>query len=106
MAQYIETVGIRVLDATLTPVAYEQVADVSSAVGLTPATFDTASYAIIQAQDQNVRWRDDGTDPTTAVGMVLAAGSWMIYTGDLSAIRLIEEAATAVVNVAYYRPAG
>ena len=58
--------------------------------------------ALIQAEDQNVRWRDDGTDPTASVGMLLEAGKDMLYTGDLGAIKFIEEAASAKLNVSYY----
>ena len=50
-----------------------------------------------------MRWRDDGTDPTTSVGMVLtAAGDPYPFSGDLSKIKFIEASATAVLNVAYY----
>ena len=75
----------------------------STAKGLTAATYDGASYAVIQAEDQNVRWRDDGTDPTTSVGMVLAIGQQFAYYGDLSAIKFLEETATAKLNVSYYK---
>ena len=92
-------------DLNLRPKGYQQIADVSSAVGLTvptEANGSKAHYALIQAVTKNVRWRDDGTDPTAAVGVQLAAGDDFWYTGDLSAIKFIEEAASAEVNVAYY----
>jgi len=80
---------------------YQQVTNLTAAVGLTiPAG---ASIALLQVTGQNVRWRDDGTDPTTTVGMVLtAAGDPYPFSGDLSKIKFIEASATAVLNVAYY----
>ena len=91
-------------DVTLVPVNYEQLTSLSSAAGLTAAKYDGASAAVIQAEDQNVRWRDDGTDPTASVGMQLTAGNDIWYTGSFSAIKLIEETASAKLNVTYYRP--
>lgn len=63
---------------------------------------DSAKVAFINTEDQNVRWRDDGTDPTASVGGVLEPGSYFTYTGDLSSIKFIEEAASAKLNVSYY----
>ena len=105
MAQRNNTGPTAVSDNRLVPVGYEQITGISvgNAKGLTAATFSGADFAIIQAEDQNVRWRDDGTSPDATTGMVLAAGSWMVYTGDLSTIEVIEETATAIVNVSYYR---
>lgn len=63
----------------------------------------TARFALIQVEGQPVRWRDDGTNPTAAVGMrLLPTGEGMRYMGDLNAIRFIEEAASGIVNVTYY----
>ena len=85
----------------LNPLGYEQITGLGPAAkALTiPAG---AQRALIQTTGQNVRWRDDGTDPTATVGMQLAAGDSLFYTGDLAAIRLIEDAASATVNVSYY----
>ena len=82
------------------PVGFEQVTSLSSAAALTVPT--GAKVALINTEDQNVRWRDDGTAPTTTVGCVIEPGSYFSYTGDLSAIRFIEETASAKLNVSYY----
>lgn len=95
--------GRIVADAYRAPIGYEQLTGLSSAKGLTPATYEGASYAIIQAEDQNVRWRDDGTNPTTSIGMMLTAEQQIAYFGDLSAIKFLEETASAKLNVSYYR---
>ena len=84
-----------------TPKGYQQITDLSSAVGLTAPV--GATIAFINAQTQAVRWRDDGTDPSATVGQRLAVvDTDFLYNGDLSAIRFFEEAASAVLNVSYY----
>lgn len=88
-------------DQVLVPVAYEQLS-ITTAKGLTSATYGDATRALIIAEDQNVRWRDDGTDPTTAIGMLLAAGKDFMYVGDLSTIKFIAVTGTAELNVSYY----
>lgn len=60
------------------------------------------TYAIIQAEAQAVRWRDDGTDPTAAIGMTIPAGGELRYDGNLAAIRFIQVTAGAILNVSYY----
>jgi hypothetical protein len=87
-----------------TPCGYQQITNVSAAVGLTVPT--TAPQNPIRARiiplTQAVRWRDDGTDPSATVGMPLAAGTELIYEGDLKKIKFFEQAASAQLNVAYY----
>lgn len=93
--------GERIVDGNLTPVGHQQLTSVGSATALTvPAG---ARVAIIQAETKDCRWRDDGTNPTSGVGIILSAtGSPLFYTGTLSAFKIIETAASAKVNVAYY----
>jgi hypothetical protein len=61
-----------------------------------------ANFALIVAETQDVRWRDDGTAPTSTVGMLLKAGVIFQYDGDLSKIKFIETASSAKVNISYY----
>lgn len=80
---------------------YQQITSLSSAVGLDIPV--GAIMALLQAETQDVRWRDDGTDPTGSVGMVLKAGDPpFVYMGDLAAITFIEATASAKLNVTYY----
>ncbi len=82
---------------------HQQLATLTSAIGLTVP--EGCFMALITPETQGVRWRDDGTDPTASVGMPLAAGSTLKYTGGfagLKALRFIEQTATAKLNVAYY----
>lgn len=99
-------------EATLTPVGYAQFTSLAAAVSLaTPAAGITladalaagARLAVIIAETQAVRWRDDGSDPTGSVGMPLATGVQWTYPGNLSAIKFIEQTASAKLNVAYFK---
>lgn len=59
--------------------------------------------ALIQCEAQDVRWTDDpDVTPTAAIGMLLKTNTVLEYTGDLSKLRFIEVAATAILNVHYY----
>ena len=82
------------------PLGYQQITTLTTAVGLTVPP--GAVGAIIVAEAQAVRWRDDGTAPTATVGMPLAVAAALEYAGDLSAIKFIEQTAGAKLNVAYY----
>lgn len=87
------------------PRGFEQLTDLSASAALTPPA-NGASVAVLNAEAQNVRWRDDGEDPTATVGMLLVAGTEFTYQGDLSAIRFIETTAGAQLNVSYYAATG
>ena len=60
------------------------------------------NVALLQAEAQNVRWRDDGGVPTSTVGMLLYAGEIIMYDGDLSKIQFIQTTSGSIINVAYY----
>ena len=93
-----------VIDGTLEVVDFEQITGLSSAKGLTTATYGAGTIALLQAESQPIRWRDAGTDPTASVGMRLTPGSdpWP-YSGSLAAIKFIEEAASGKLNCSYYQ---
>lgn len=74
--------------------------DVTAAQGLTiPAG---ASMALIVPDTQTVMWRDDGTNPTAAIGMPLAVGQALYYTGQLAKFKAISSTGAANINVSYY----
>lgn len=80
---------------------FQQITSLSSATALTIPS--GAQMAIVQAEDQNVRWRDDGTAPTASVGMQLAAGAALQYTAaQLPQLEFIEETSGAILNISYY----
>ncbi len=79
---------------------FESITGLNLAKGLTPPV--GATFAIISPSAQAVRWRNDGVDPTGSVGIPLAALGTLRYGGSLSAIKFIEQAASATLNVSYY----
>lgn len=88
---------------------YQQITSLSSATGLTVPTVDPvtgsnvkANFALITPEGQAVRWRDDGTAPSAAVGMPLAVGVTLQYDGDLSRIKFFEQVGGAKLNISYY----
>lgn len=86
-------------------VGFQQITSLSAASGLTvpkDGNGRPANRAIVHTETQAVRWRDDGTAPSATVGMRLTVGSELLYDGDLTAIKFIEEAASAKLNVSYY----
>lgn len=84
----------------LKPLGHQQITDVSAATSLTvPAG---AQRALLCPQTQAVRFRDDGTDPTATVGIHIGAGERFLYEGNLSTIKLIQEAAGAKLDISYY----
>lgn len=101
MVAPVQQEGQMVIDGIRVPKGYQQLGTLSSAIGLTvPAG---ARVALIQAEAQIVRWRDDGTNPSATVGMPIAAGDTILYNGDLSAIKFFEAAGGAKLNVSYYK---
>jgi len=66
----------------------------------------TGSVVMIQAEAVNVRYRADGVNPTTTVGMLLAAGECHVLNvgeGNISNIKVIGVANNAILNVTAYR---
>lgn len=91
------------------PLGYQQIvaATLVAATKLTvPAPIGgyNPGYAVIQCDVAStaVRWRDDGTAPTTTVGMILSAGQELDYSGDLSMIQFIASTGSPILNVSFY----
>lgn len=68
-----------------------------------------AQYAVIQTETKGVRWRDDGVDPTAAIGQLLPPISvttpvvQLVYNiPGLRKLKIIEVGASALVNVTFY----
>lgn len=92
--------NVRTWDAVLKPLGYVKVTGLSSVQTLSPPA--GARAALIIVETQAVRFRDDGTDPTSTDGMPIAAGGWYWCTTDLSDVRFLELSASATVHVSYY----
>ena len=88
------------LKTTTQCLGYQQITSLSASTALTVP--GGATMALIVSEAQAVRWRDDGTAPTASIGMPLAVGTSLSYDGDLKAIRFIQQAASATLNVSYY----
>lgn len=93
---------------------YKQTTDVSAVKQITdllPAAVVSGGYptanvgfCYVQAESQNCRWRDDGTDPTASVGQLLTAGQTLIVTrGQFNQFRIIEAASGAKINLTAYK---
>lgn len=63
-----------------------------------------ATLASLSIETNTIRYRDDGTAPTSSVGTPLYTGlsSWP-YSGPLTAIRFIPTTGSATVDVCFYR---
>lgn len=91
---------------TYIALGYQQLSSLSSAAALTvPAG---ATIAEICVETASVRYRDDGTNPTTSVGMLVAPASSTIpscfqYGGPLAAIKFIAVSGSPVIDVSYYQ---
>lgn len=81
---------------------FKLVAVGATAVGLAPP--DAAMSALLSVEGGDVRFRDDGTAPTAAVGVRIAAGTVLAVRGkgSLTGIQFIAVAAAATVNVTFY----
>ena len=90
----------QVLDQQMVPMGFEKLATLTSAKGLVNVPAN-AIGALIQAEGEAVRWQDVA-EPTAVLGMLLADGDTLWYTGDLSKIKFFENAATAHINCTYY----
>jgi hypothetical protein len=94
--------GQPVIDGFLEPNGYVQITSLATSVGLGTVPGLT-KLVLIQCEAQNVRWRDDGTDPTTTVGMILEVGQTLVYNGNPQEIEFIEVTAGAILNVTYLK---
>lgn len=88
------------LKSTTVCLGYQQITNLSSAVSLTVPS--GATLAVIAPLTQDIRWRDDGVNPTASVGMPVAAGAYFSYDGDLKQIKFIQQSASAELNISYY----
>lgn len=84
------------------PLGYEQITSLAAATPLTVPP--GATLAIISVSGGPVRYRDDGTPPTTSEGMPIVAGQTFAYSVALGAIEFIQEAAAATLDILYYGP--
>jgi hypothetical protein len=94
-------------DAQLVPSGCFQVsvgAAASTLAALSGAAIPANARVVhMQPEGADIRWRDDGTAPTAAVGSRIYAGTDYPYNGTLSAVQLIAVSGTVTVNLRFYQ---
>lgn len=83
---------------------YKQIAfrQVSGPTGAAIPHINGAVKCSIHVTGQSVRWRADGVDPTASVGEVIAANGTQEFELPSANLKMIQTAATAVLNITYY----
>jgi len=84
------------------PLGFVQVASFSTLQSGLPSPPAGATMAIIAVEGNAIRWRDDGTNATASVGMPVAVGQTLSYTGTFSAFTFIPQTGSATVDISYY----
>ena len=83
------------------PRGHQQLTSITTATSLTvpPA----ARMCIMNCENQSVRWLDDGSAPSSTLGMLMkAADPSLIYYGWPGNIQVVAQQTGAILNVAYY----
>lgn len=83
---------------------YQQATSVStsSAANLPGVPSGAVGSFLLSVESAGIRWRDDGTDPTSSVGQPVAAGQALCYGNDPHSVRIIGQTGTPTINVTYY----
>lgn len=83
------------------PLGYTKYTSIDAATGLVIP--EGTSLILIVPETQAIRWRDDGTAPTTTVGQPLAVGAELRYTSRSPArLSIIGQVAGGAINVTCY----
>ena len=92
---------------------FEVVTALITAVQCTVATFAPdgsirATVAVITTEDDAIRWREDGSNPTATVGHLLEAGGIKVISGhsnivNFRAIRDTNAVANVPMSISYYK---
>lgn len=62
-----------------------------------------ATLALIAAETQGVRYRDDGAAPTALIGQPIAAGGSITYQGTFSNLQIIQQSVSATADITFYK---
>jgi len=85
---------------------YCQLTSISSATPLSSCTNGIPAgtgFIEVCVETANVRYRDDGTNPTASVGMPVASGTCFPYAAAIGAIAFIAQSGSPIVNVSFYK---
>lgn len=86
--------------------AFETVTVGATAIGFTQATYLNANAALVSITAANVRFREDGTAPTTTAGHTVTAGQSIQICGTTNIrnfLAIRDDAVDAEAAVTYYR---
>lgn len=92
--------GSRVAD--LSPLGYRQIALPANEAVHVNGIPSGSVLALVRAEAAGFRYRDDGVDPTPAVGMPVQAGESMVYDAQMTDIRVCAQSSGAIVNISFY----
>ncbi len=99
------------------PLGYQQIlaaplaaAAVSLTIPTIPNGVNGVGLVVVQVEGGSVRWRDDGTAPTSTVGMLIGSSTGtagdlageLDYTGEIAKLQFIKSGGTPILNVSYY----
>jgi hypothetical protein len=104
----IDVPSVFVATAVATVLGFQQITVTGAAATLASylsgAVIPTgATHALVRGDSANaaaVRWRDDGTNPTTSVGFELTAGDWTEWV-NLAGIRLIAVSGSQILGMSF-----
>lgn len=89
---------------------FETITVATTAIGPTSATLNSSTHGQADRalfgplETAQIRWRDDGTAPTSTVGHLMQIGDVLEYDGDLSKILFIRTGGTSgALPCAYYQ---
>jgi hypothetical protein len=95
--------GTPIIGGGAMPLGYQQISAVTLATATSLTIPTGAVVAITQVDTAGVRWRDDGTAPTSAIGMQMLTGATVAFGGgSMTAVQFITVSGSPVLNVSYY----
>lgn len=91
------------VDSPLRPLGYQQLSVGGTAVGFTLPTTATVRIAVVMVEDASIRYRDDGTDPTAAIGTLVTANTGIVVCGPAAAtFKAIQVTTAANLSIHFY----
>lgn len=95
--------GIERFAVGLRPAGHQQLTVSDTAIGLTVPTSLRVRLAVVSVQTDAIRSRDDGTDPTAAIGTPWAiAEKFYVCRASLASVRFIRQTTDAILDIDYY----
>jgi hypothetical protein len=85
-----------------TVMGYTQVAALTAAAAQPLPSIPTGAVRALVIATEPIRVREDGVEPTAAVGMPVAADTYVEFSGSLGTVSLIAQVADAVLDITYY----